>query len=125
MTFAATSVIVKGGKVLSVSRKDNPLDKGFPGGKLEPGEGYYDAMVRETFEETGLVVRSAYLLFSGVDESGHMVHAFQVSGYQGVPESKEEGVVEWLSPEEMITADCSWPRFNRSVFKELGLLTED
>lgn len=41
-------------KVVGVTRKDNPNDWGLPGGKIEPGETFIEAAVRETFEETGI-----------------------------------------------------------------------
>lgn len=42
------------GKVLAVSRKDDPNDLGLPGGKAEDGETPFEAVVREVEEETGL-----------------------------------------------------------------------
>lgn len=49
-------------KVLLVSRKDSPGDWGFPGGKVEPGESIYNAMVREVEEETGVSIQEAHLV---------------------------------------------------------------
>lgn len=52
---AARAVIVKHGKVALVkSIKENYYK--FPGGGIEINESYEDALIRETLEETGLVV---------------------------------------------------------------------
>ncbi len=51
---AAIAILPHQGKVLLV-RRANPPDPGrwgFPGGKIEPGETYMDAAIRELAEET-------------------------------------------------------------------------
>lgn len=51
---AAIAIVPYQGKVLLV-RRANPPDPGrwgFPGGKIEPGETYMDAAIRELAEET-------------------------------------------------------------------------
>lgn len=50
------AVVARDGHVLLVRRAKNP-DKGkwgFPGGRIEPGEAFADAAVRELREETGV-----------------------------------------------------------------------
>ncbi|TWI29940.1 NUDIX hydrolase [Paracoccus sulfuroxidans] len=62
--LAALAVLIKGGRVLLVQRK-NPPDAGlwgFPGGHVEPGETALDAATRELAEETGVIAAPlAYL----------------------------------------------------------------
>lgn len=45
-----------GTKILAVSRKDNKDDFGIPGGKVDEGESFIDAAIRETLEETGFTI---------------------------------------------------------------------
>lgn len=57
--LAALAVLVRGGQVLLVQRR-NPPDAGlwgFPGGHVEPGETALDAAARELAEETGVIAR--------------------------------------------------------------------
>lgn len=55
-------------KYLAVSRRNDPTNFGLPGGKEDPGESNLQAVVREVFEEVGLVIRPDELapVYSGV-----------------------------------------------------------
>lgn len=56
---AVLAVVVRGGEVLLVCRKNPPNAGawGFPGGRVEPGEALAAAVVRELREETGVEAR--------------------------------------------------------------------
>jgi 8-oxo-dGTP diphosphatase len=60
---AAGGVVVRDGRVLLVHR-DRYDDWSLPKGKLEPGETWEDAAVREVREETGLHCELGYFLGS-------------------------------------------------------------
>lgn len=60
----AAAIIVKHGRVLLVRRRvaEGSLSWQFPAGEVEDGENPVDAAVRETWEETGLVVAASKVL---------------------------------------------------------------
>lgn len=69
-SFAAVAVFDPRGRLLMQERGDDALHDpgrwGYPGGDLEPGEGFIAAAVRELEEETGLAVDPARLDSLGV-----------------------------------------------------------
>ena len=80
--------------------------KGFtlPGGHVEPGESFVDAVVREMQEETGLTIRNPQLV--GVKqfplEGGrYVVFLFKATQFTGELTSSAEGEVDWFSYAEL------------------------
>jgi len=84
------------GKVLSVSRKDNPNDFGLPGGKVDPYETLCQATSREVLEETGLIVISAKPIYANICNVNYMTTTFLVDKWEGIVNTQEKGVVSWL-----------------------------
>lgn len=76
-----------------------------PGGRLEPGESYPAAAVRETEEETGLRVsglwETAELSFVFVD--GYSLHAkiFFADRFEGEPSESDEAIPFWCPVKEI------------------------
>lgn len=71
--LAALAVVVRGGRVLLVKRRNEPDAGlwGFPGGHVDMGETALDAAVRELREETTLIARPIrYLTNIDVIEQG-------------------------------------------------------
>lgn len=69
---AVLAVVVRGGEVLLVCRRNPPNAGawGFPGGRVEPGEALAEAVVRELQEETGVEARFLRV-FDAADSISH------------------------------------------------------
>ncbi len=85
----AAGIVWHGELCLMAKRPEGSLMSGyyeFPGGKIEPGETAYDAMVRELHEEMSInVIRGEYWRTLNYSERE----------WRGVPESVPIGYEEW------------------------------
>jgi 8-oxo-dGTP diphosphatase len=84
----AAAVIVRNGRVLMVHERSRRSGGGewwtLPGGGIEPGETTEEALRREVFEETGLVVSAARHVLEMPYPSG-MTSVFSVTVADGEP----------------------------------------
>lgn len=77
----------------------------FPGGHVEKGEFFTDAVIREVFEETGLTIWALELC--GVkdwyqeDGSRYIVFCYKTSHFSGNLTSSAEGKVKWIKLKDM------------------------
>lgn len=93
------------GNVLVQNRK-NPNWSGitFPGGHVEAGESFADAVKREVWEETGLTIEQPVLC--GIKQWGEedgvraVVLFYKTNRFSGELKSSEEGEVFWVRREE-------------------------
>lgn len=70
----------------------------FPGGKVEPGEPVFDALVRELHEELGVRVTQARPLIRlrhAYSNRIVLLDTWLVSGFEGEPQSRENQALAW------------------------------
>lgn len=136
MPHGAYMLLVRDRRLLVLMREedDHPLFKGIwdvPGGIVEPGEDAYQAVLRETEEETGLQVTSAEPLREWEHEWTRG-RRFQVSTFVGWEHhgelrlSVEHSAHAWMTPEEILGQEFSEHQLQSPVFRSwLDGWTED
>lgn len=100
VTITNMCMVYDGNKVLVEDRiKDDWRGIAFPGGHVEKGEPFTDAVIREVFEETGLKISSPKLCgiedWTEDDGSRYMVLLYKTDKFEGEPVSSAEGEVYW------------------------------
>ena len=94
------------GNVLVEDRRDPDWPGvSFPGGHVERGESFTDAVIREVFEETGLTVSGLALCgikdWTQDDGARYTVLCYRTCRFTGVLTSSGEGEVRWIPLREL------------------------
>lgn len=106
VTLTNMCMVYDGNKVLVQEKIDDDYSGiMFPGGHVEKGESFTEAVIREVLEETGLQISNPKLCgikdWINEDGSRYMVLFYKTDRYEGELKSSEEGEVYWLDLEEM------------------------
>lgn len=106
VTITNMCMVFDGSKVLVQDKKDDDYSGiTFPGGHVEKGESFTDAVIREVFEETGLKIQSPQLCgikdWIQKDGTRYMVLFYKTDKFEGLVTSSDEGEVYWITLEGM------------------------
>lgn len=105
--FTNLCMITDGSGNVLVQDRLNPDWPGitFPGGHVEPGESFVEAVIREVREETGLTIENPVLCgikqFQTESDARYVVLFYKASSYSGKLRSSDEGPVYWLPRQEL------------------------
>lgn len=117
---------------LAVSRGNDTLDWGLPGGKMEPTDASpMEAMQRELLEETGLLeAGNAGMIYeapvralhpSGVD---FVCKTWFVEAYRNQIMSSEEGITAWVPCSWLTRSTCTFAEYNREALRAWRRIVE-
>jgi 8-oxo-dGTP pyrophosphatase MutT (NUDIX family) len=109
------------GKILAVSRPNDPDAFTLPGGGVDPGEDFEQAAARELKEETGLEATNLRPVFGGIEtesEEDHITWVYEgdIGGEFG---TEETGRIAWVDPGVLVAGPFG--KFNRQLFDKLGI----
>ena len=111
----------------SLSSQNNPGKWDLPGGKIEQGEAFTQALLREVMEETGLDVQLIGLTGSILSESvSHNIVNVVMTGQVGNPSvllSPEHEEFGWYLPSDILPLDIV-PHFRKMLFLHFSIIED-
>ncbi len=106
-------MVYRGDEVLIQNRRPEHGWPGvtFPGGHVEPGESVTQSVIREVFEETGLMLAGPRLcgIKDWIEDDGsrYIVFLYKCDTFSGELKSSEEGEVFWTNRDGLSSMNLS------------------
>ncbi|MBR4344215.1 MAG: 8-oxo-dGTP diphosphatase [Lachnospiraceae bacterium] len=98
--FTVLCLIQDGNRILLQNRvKEDWKEYTLPGGHVEPGKSFVDAVIREMKEETGLEILNPQLVGIKqfpIEGGRYIVLLFKTESFKGEVISSDEGEMEWI-----------------------------
>jgi 8-oxo-dGTP diphosphatase len=104
-------MLIEGGKILAEKRTmATQLDPGavaIPGGHVEPGESWEEALYREAKEELGVIISSPQFVCSLLEKLSELyrIHYYVVKSWAGQIECHEAESILWIPLSELERLD--------------------
>lgn len=117
---AVCGLLFHNNKILSVSRKDNHNDFNLFGGKLEIGETWEQALIRECYEETGYNINIIPVYYEAMcDDTLSRTYICVATDWDFDYPERDLAVVQYLSPSELTSG--SFGDYNKALFKHFNI----
>lgn len=121
---AVCGLLFHNNKILSVSRKSNHKDFNLFGGKLESGETWGEALIRECYEETGCSIKIIPIYYEAMcGDTLVRTYICVATDYSLEYPERDLAVVKYLSPSEL--TEGSFGDYNKALFKHLNITDKE
>lgn len=117
---AVCGLLFHDNKILSVSRKSNHNDFNLFGGKLEIGETWEEALIRECYEETGCSIKIIPIYYEAMcGDTLVRTYICVATDYSLEYPERDLAVVKFLAPSELTSG--SFGDYNKALFKHFNI----